>query len=97
MFAALQRAYYAEARNASDTSTHLELAARLGLDKDKFAQDIASAQVKDLLQEDFACRRRLGVREFPSLILEKEATYHDIVRGWSNLETVVKRLAECQV
>lgn len=93
MFAALQRAYYLQARNPSDTSTHLELAAELGLDPDRFAHDLTSTQVKDLLQEDFACRRRLGVHEFPSLILENDGALHSIVRGWADLDTVRDRLA----
>lgn len=93
MFAALQRSYYLEARNPSDTSTHLELAAELGLDTDRFAEDLISTRVKDLLQDDFACRRKLGVREFPSLILEKEGTLIPIVRGWADPDAVRDRLA----
>ena len=95
MFAALQRAYYLEARNPSDTSTHLELAAELDLDPDQFSDDLASTRVKDLLQDDFACRRKLRVSEFPSLILEKDGTRHPIVRGWADLDTVRDRIASC--
>ncbi len=95
MFAALQRAYYLEARNPSDTNTHLELAAELGLDANRFSNDLASAQVKDLLQEDFDCRRKLRVREFPSLILEEDGTRHSIVRGWADLDAARDRLASC--
>ena len=93
MFAALQRAYYLEAKNPSDASTHLALAGELGLDKDQFAKDLVSPGVEDLLQKDFSRRRKLGVREFPSLILEKEGAYHSIVRGWATLAAVRERLA----
>ena len=92
MFAALQSAYYMEARNPSDASTHLALAGELGLDADRFAEDLVSPRVEDLLQKDFARRRELGVREFPSLILESEEETHSIVRGWANLNTVRERL-----
>jgi putative protein-disulfide isomerase len=95
MFAALQRAYYLEARNPSDTSTHLELAAELGLDTNRFSNDLASARVKELLEKDFACRRKLGVREFPSLILEKDGTRCSIVSGWADPDTARDRLASC--
>jgi putative protein-disulfide isomerase len=93
MFAALQRAYYLEARNPSDASTHLALAGELGLDTDQFAKDLVSPRVEDLLQKDFATRHELGVREFPSLILENEGKCHSIVRGWATLDAVRKRLA----
>ena len=92
MFAALQRAYYTEARNPSDTSTHLALASELGLDTDRFAEDLASTRVEELLQRDFAQRRELGVYEFPSLILETEGGRYSIVRGWATLEAVRERL-----
>ncbi len=94
MFAALQRAYYLEARNPSDTGTHLELAAEVEVFRPgSISNDLASARVKDLLQDDFACRRNLRVSEFPSLILEKDGTRHPIVRGWAGLDTVRDRLA----
>jgi len=92
MFAALQRAYYLEARNPSDESTHLALAGELGLDTDQFAEDLVSPRVADLLEKDFARRRELGVREFPSLILESDEGRHSIVRGWATLESVRQHL-----
>jgi len=93
MFAALQQAYYLEARNPSDASTHLALAGELGLDTNRFAKDLASPRVEGLLQKDFARRREFGVREFPSLILAKEGECHPIVRGWATLKVVRERLA----
>ena len=92
MFAALQRAYYTEARNPSDTSTHLALAGELGLDTDRFSEDMASTRVEELLRGDFAWRRELGVYEFPSLILETAGGRHSIVRGWATLDAVRERL-----
>ena len=92
MFEALQRAYYLEARNPSDASTHVALASELGLDTDRFTEDLMSAQVEDLLQKDFAQRRELGVRGFPSLILKTDETSHSIVHGWGTLNAVWERL-----
>ena len=50
MFAALQRAYYAEARNPSDADTHLALAGELGLDLARFSTDLVSSRVENMLQ-----------------------------------------------
>lgn len=92
MFEALQRAYYLQARNPSDAETHIELAAELGLDVERFRRDLESDKVKELLQEDFMQRRMLQVREFPSLLLEKDDAYHWIMRGWAPAAEVSKRL-----
>ncbi len=92
MFAALQRAYYLEARNPSDTSTHLALAQEQGLDTDRFANDLASAHVEELLQNDFALRSEFGVRGFPSLILKSKDELHLIVNGWGTFDQVWKQV-----
>lgn len=92
MFNALQRAYYLEARNPSDADTHLALAAELGLDAERFRADLESARVAELLQEDFMQRRLLQVREFPSLLLEKDGAYHWIMRGWAPAAEILQRL-----
>jgi putative protein-disulfide isomerase len=42
----IQRAYYLEARNPSDDSTLIELAADIGLDCERFADDLASADAQ---------------------------------------------------
>jgi putative protein-disulfide isomerase len=69
MVHAIQRAYYLEARNPSDYETLIELAGELGIDTVRFAADIRSPAVEALLQADFAQRRALGVRSFPTLLL----------------------------
>ena len=92
MFSALQRAYYAEARNPSDEGTHLDLAGDLGLEVGKFREDLRSPKVEALLQEDFMKRRELGVREFPSLLFHTDESVHAIVRGWAPRDDVFERL-----
>ena len=92
MFNALQRAYYLEARNPSDAETHIALAEELGLDLHRFADDLVSSRVEELLQAEFAQRRLMGVREFPSMLLEIEGDYSDVMRGWASSDTVLDRL-----
>ncbi len=92
MFDALQRAYYLEARNPSDSETHIEVAKELGLDVDRFANDLLSAHVETLLQADFAKRRELGVREFPTITFQDGTGYVTVMRGWASSRDVLDRL-----
>ena len=69
MIDAIQHAYYLRAMNPSDSSTLIALADELGLDQDRFANDLASPKIESELQSDFALRRKLGVYSFPSLVL----------------------------
>ena len=69
MIDAIQRAYYLREMNPSDNETLVLVATELGLDPVQFADVLVSPQTEHELQEEFALRRRLGVRTFPSLVL----------------------------
>lgn len=91
-FEAVQRAYYLEARNPSEADTLAALAGEAGLDVARFAKDLVSPEIDARLHEDFAVRRRLGVRSFPSLILERGEVRTPIVVGYDDAEAVLSRL-----
>ncbi|WP_370643815.1 DsbA family protein [Photobacterium sp. TLY01] len=84
MTEAIQQAYYLRAMNPSDVETHVKLAAELGLDVTRFMQDITSAEVDALLQEDIAHTSALGVSGFPSLVLEVEGQRWPIAVAYQN-------------
>ncbi len=70
MIYAIQQAYYLQARNPSDITTLCELAVEIGLDKDKFANDIQSLEVDEMLRQEIKQSRRLGLNSFPGFLLE---------------------------
>jgi len=76
MTQAIQRAYYQQARNPSDTATLIDLARELGLNTETFSRDLHSAQAQ-LLQE-IAQARQMGVDSFPSLVLEHQGGYWQV-------------------
>jgi putative protein-disulfide isomerase len=71
MTRAVQRAYYAEARNPSDASVLIELAGEIGADTDLFGQRLAAAETQAELQEEMARARSMGADSFPALVLEQ--------------------------
>jgi putative protein-disulfide isomerase len=70
MTQAIQRAYYLQARNPSDTSTLIALAQELGLDVEAFSQALHDARTHELLLWEIARARAMGADCFPSLVLE---------------------------
>ena len=70
MIDAIQRAYYLRAMNPSDKNTLVALATELGLDAEQFAANLADPVTERKLQQHLQLRRNLGVRSFPSLVLE---------------------------
>ena len=67
MLAAIQAAYYREARNPSDVEVLVDLAGGLGLDPGAFAAALTGERGEALLQADLTRARALGATSFPSL------------------------------
>ena len=67
MLAAIQGAYYREARNPSDVAVLADLAGGLGLDAEAFAEALVGERAEVLLQADLTRARALGATSFPSL------------------------------
>jgi len=92
MFRAIQRAYYSEARNPSDLITLTELAGELSLDVTRFSADLAGAAVEDALQQGFQLRRRLGVRTFPTLLVEQGEQVTLLAQGFAEFDAMAPSL-----
>lgn len=69
MSKAIQRAYYQQARNPSEVDTLVEVAVEIGLDRERFVQDIASEQTERELQRQLAFAHSIGANSYPSLTL----------------------------
>jgi putative protein-disulfide isomerase len=74
MISAIQRAYYLQAKNPSDTAVLVELAEAIGLDKIQFSKALNSTGVEQSLVENIHAFRNfaatVGVSGFPSLVLK---------------------------
>ncbi len=72
MTAAIQTAYYTQARNPSDDATLIELADEIGLNYTDFTAALNSDEVQRELLSEMELSRELSVRGFPSLLLKME-------------------------
>jgi putative protein-disulfide isomerase len=75
MLAAIQQAYYLQARNPSDIDTLQALAIEIGLDENDFLQQMSSQKIEKALQSEIVKVRAMPISGFPSLVLVKEQTY----------------------
>jgi putative protein-disulfide isomerase len=67
MTARIQQAYYREARNPSNNETLVELAADIGLDVERFSEDLVSDAIERSLLQEIQDSRVMGIMSFPSL------------------------------
>ena len=92
MIQAIQHAYYRDARNPSDYSTHVELARELQLNKAQFAYDLTSPETELQLQRQIRLTRSLNVSGFPALVLTSKDKKQSLAIDYSNAETVIKTI-----
>ena len=86
MIEAIQKAYYLEAKNPSEDDTLIALAENLGLDKNRFKQDLNANKTQQELEREILFGRKIGAQGFPSLILENEGHYQRIPIDYNHPE-----------
>ena len=89
MTAAIQSAYYRQARNPSDEDVLIDLAAEAGLDASQFAQALQGPDMQRQLDEEFSLCKQLNVDSFPALVLDSNGTMWKIPLDYSDASVSV--------
>jgi len=92
MFMAIQQLYYQQAGNPSEYENLYRLAEELGLERQQFIEQIHSAEIAALLQQEIMLAEQLGARGFPSLVLLKDKTAHFIEHSYTDVEENLKMI-----
>ncbi|MDH5540869.1 MAG: DsbA family protein [Rhizobacter sp.] len=91
-FESVQRAFYAEARDVTQTAVLTMLAERLGVPGEAFRAAFESDRLRQATLQDFAQSQRWGIRGFPALIAQHRGQLHQVCNGYAPIETVRQRL-----
>ncbi len=89
MTARIQRAYYLEARNPSDTATLIELARDIGLDAERFSGDLVAPATQAQLMREIDRARMLGIHGFPALAVVGDAGLRHIGLNYTDSEALL--------
>ena len=92
MIGAIQTAYYQKAKNPSLESTLLECALEVGLDANRFADDLTSNEIEEELQNEIRIARKLGVISYPSLLLEQNGRLFPVTVDYLDHETMIREI-----
>lgn len=92
--ARVQRAFYAEAKDVTSGEVLADLAAELGIERERFAEQWASEEAKAETWRDYAISQRAGVTGFPTLVggPNPDGAYGVVTRGYAPAEPVVSAL-----
>jgi putative protein-disulfide isomerase len=92
MIEAIQHAYYLNARNPSNVDTLIDLAAEIGLDRERFSAEISGEAVEALMREEVAFARRAPIHGFPSLVLRAESGLHPVDVDFCDAESMLRQI-----
>lgn len=94
--ARVQRAFYAQARDVTSGAVLADLAAELGLDRDRFLERWGSEAAKQETWRDYAISQQAGVTGFPTLVAgpNPEGVYGVVTRGYAPPDQVVAVLKD---
>ncbi|MDH3219821.1 MAG: DsbA family protein [Gammaproteobacteria bacterium] len=92
MTARIQQAYYLEARNPSDISTLIELAAEIGLDADRFAELLVSESLQQGLLAEIQQARAMGIDSFPSLAVARAGATHPVKLNYTDARAMLQQI-----
>jgi len=92
--ARVQRAFYAEAQDVTSGEVLADLAAELGVERDRFVAQWASEEAKAETWRDYAISQRAGVTGFPTLVggPNADGAFGVVTRGYAASEPVVAAL-----
>jgi len=93
MTSAIQTAYYQKAKNPSLKSTLLECALEVRLAVVRFANDLASDEIEQELQNEISTARSLGVISYPSLLLERDGRLFSVSVDYLDHEAMISEIA----
>ena len=88
MILGIQQAYYLNAKNPSDVDILSEIAYSIGLNAEKFKQDINSPAIELLLKEQLQLAHQLSSQGFPSLVISKNDKLFGIPLDYNNSATM---------
>ena len=88
----IQKAYYTEAKNPSDTDVLIELANDIGLNSDKFEHDFQSSTIQTELLENLSLARKLGLTSFPSILYQVNDSLYPIQLDYNDEENLITQI-----
>jgi len=94
MFEALQRSFYAEDLDITQTNVLSEIAESVGVDKSVFLNLFNHHDTQSLTNGDFVRTRNFGVQGFPSILCQDGETILVLTSGYQSYSALVPQLEE---
>lgn len=92
LFEAIQFSFYVEQRDVTKTKILVQLANKIGVNKDIFLQVFESDEARNKVSNHFNKARKLGVNSFPTIVVQNASGYSILNRGYCSLAVLRQKL-----
>jgi putative protein-disulfide isomerase len=89
-FKKIQAAFYKNNKNTNEIATYLDLLEDFGVDKEAFRKAFESEDLKTKVKEDFEYAANVGVRGFPTLVLQNDNNLYLLSNGYTEAENIME-------
>lgn len=93
-FTAIQHKFYVEGQDTTKVDFYASICASLALDFDEFRSLFDSPEAQQAVQQEFMRCRQLGVRSFPTLLLEHNGKIKPLAAGFVSTEDALSRIRQ---
>ena len=92
MIAAIQHAYYLDARNPSNDDVLIALAGEVDLNTAQFAEDLNSDEIHTQLHAEIALGQQLGAQGFPSMVLVEGNSARILGLDYNSADNILQQI-----
>ncbi|TVQ83712.1 MAG: DsbA family protein [Bacteroidetes bacterium] len=86
--ARLQKAILHDGINVDDYVAYSEIGKEFGMEPDDFLSQVKSAEIEEIVQNEFKMVAGLGVNGYPSVLLRKGKETHVLSRGYKDFDSM---------
>jgi len=90
----IQQAYYQQARNPSENETLVELAGEIGLDRDRFSEQLIAESTQQRLLDEIETSRSINISGFPALVLQRGDKLESVLVNYTDVDAMLGRILE---
>ena len=88
-FKKIQHSFYKKNKNTNSVETYLELVEAFGIEKAIFKKEFESDEIKEAVKKEFTYSSEIGVRGFPTVVLQKGEKFYLISNGYTTSENII--------
>jgi putative protein-disulfide isomerase len=92
--ARLQKAIYHDGIEVDDYSAYAQIAIEFGMEPDEFLLQVKSAEIAEIVENEFKMVAGLGVNGYPSVVLRKGNETQLLSRGYKDYDSLYKVVKE---